>query len=137
MTHLPTVSLNNDWRYCNIHNSDQVMLELDEPKWDRLPSLSDWRHHLLPHSGTVYLRRTFELVPTEMCVRYLFHLSRAPENTVVYMNGWQAGTTNKARPFRVNVTDQVTLEDNVSVLKVCKSGEFGAAWLQPIPCDEP
>jgi hypothetical protein len=59
-----------------------------------------------------------------------------PDGTAVDMNRWHIGTTQAGQPFIADVTDYVTLEDNVLLLQVERPGAFGAVWLERVPCEE-
>lgn len=123
MTALPTISLNTGWQY-----------SADGAAWFPLPALEHWPPPLPAPSDTIDLRCRVSLSPTDVCVRYLLHLEAAPEHTEVSINGWQVGTTHGAS-FSANVTDQVSLGDNVIVLKARRTGAFGRVYLQAVACE--
>jgi hypothetical protein len=95
-------------------------------------SLSDW---LLQH-GMVELRRMFDLEPIgEVCLRFYLHVDAAPGGTAVSMNGHEVGTVQAGQSFAADVTDDLTLENNLLLLKVSQRGVFASVWLERIPCD--
>jgi hypothetical protein len=124
MTALPAISLDDDWQYSTGN---------EDADWHSLPALEQWQSPFLA-GDRLYLRRSVYLYPTEICVRYLLVLNSAPEDTDVFVNGWHVGTT-RGDSFRANVTDQVTLEENVILLKVSQPGRFAPIYLQPIACE--
>jgi len=101
-------------------------------------SLADWPQHSLRPDETVELRRMFNLEPIgEVCLRFYLYVRGAPEGTVVSMNGWTIGRVEADKLFVANVTDEVTLEDNVLTLRVSQSGRFGKVGLERLPCGNP
>lgn len=138
MATLDSIPLTQVWRVYPPQEVDPTYgsSQLDESSWDCIPALADWPRHLLAREGMIYLRRTFDLEPIEdVCLRFILHVETAPEGTAVYINGWHAGTVQAGAALVSDVTDYVTLEDNVLLLKVSRRGEFGGLWLQPLPCD--
>lgn len=123
LTDLPPIILNCRWQYST-----------DGAAWFPLSALTHWPPPLLTLSGTVFLRRSVFLTPADICARYWLALETAPAGTEVFVNGWRVGTTD-GTPFRANVTDQVTLDDNVIELTVRQPGAFGQVVLQAEPCE--
>lgn len=122
---LPPIVLNTHWRF-SLDDSGSL--------WQALPRLADWPQQRLSSAGALRLRRVVSLSPAGFCVRYLLVIASAPENTVVYVNGWRVGITHPDVHFQANVTDQVALEDNLIEFEVCRSGSFGDVVLQALPC---
>lgn len=122
MKKLSSIPLDHDWQY-----------SIGGSVWHDLPALTDWPP---PASmdGSLHLRHSVYLSPTDFCVRYLLVLESAPAATDVLVNGWQVGTT-RGDSFCANVTDQVALEENVMLLKVTQAGAFGHVYLQAVPCE--
>lgn len=94
--------------------------------------------HEHPEIGEpIRLQHTFDLEPIrEICLRFVLHIDSAPRGTIVEMNRWQVGATQAGQPFITEVTDYVTLENNVLLLQVNQPGEFGGIWLERVPCEE-
>jgi hypothetical protein len=139
MNTFPPIPLNADWRSYPPEDIDPVYgaSQLDESSWDVLPTLAEWPRHLLGQADTVHLQKKFDLEPIgDVCLRFLLHVDAAPEATAVYVNGWHGGTLQKGQSLNADVTDYVTLDGNVLLLKVTKPGRFGDVYLQPVPCDE-
>jgi hypothetical protein len=139
MTNLNPISLDNDWRYYPTDDVDPTYgsSELDEASWGVLNTLATWPRDLLPRFDTLHLRHTFDLEPiTDVCVRYVLHVEAAPEGTTVFINGWHVGTAQAGKALVSDVTDYVTLEGNVLLLKISKKGELRRLWLQAVPCEE-
>jgi hypothetical protein len=100
-----------------------------------LPSLVDC-HLDLAEDVTVELQKMFELEPIgEVCLRFFLHIEAAPNDTTVTMNGWDVGKVSSGQPMVADVTDFVTLEDNVLLLIVNQKGRFGEVWLARVPCE--
>jgi hypothetical protein len=132
------ISLETDWLYFPTEVMDAVFgaSELDESSWGILPQLADYPRDLIAFSGTLNLRHTFDLEPIgDVCLRFHLDLQRAPIDTQVYVNGWHVGTLQTAGPLHADVTDYVSLEDNLLLVKLTHSGDLHGLSLQPIPCE--
>jgi hypothetical protein len=91
----------------------------------------------LAEDATIELRRMFDLEPIgEVCLRFFLHIEAAPNDTTVTMNGCDVGKVLAGQPLVADVTDLVTLEDNVLLLVVHQKGRFGEVWLERVPCEE-
>ncbi|MEO8612158.1 MAG: hypothetical protein ABI690_29960 [Chloroflexota bacterium] len=91
----------------------------------------------LKNGEILYRSHAFDLDPiAEVCLRFVLHIDFAPDAITVNMNRWQVGITQIGQPFVADVTDYVTLEDNVMLLNVNQPGSFGAIWLDRVPCEE-
>jgi hypothetical protein len=132
------ISLETDWLYFPTEVMDAVFgaSELDESSWGILPQLADYPRDLIAFSGTLNLRHTFDLEPIgDVCLRFHLDLNRAPIGTQVYINGWHVGTLQSAGTFHADITDYVSLEDNLLLLKLNRSGDLHGLSLQRIPCE--
>ena len=132
------ISLETDWRYFPTEVMDAAFgaSELDESSWGLLPQLADYPRDLIAVSGTLNLRHTFDLEPiNDVCLRFHLALKRAPIGTQVYVNGWHVGTIQTADPLRVDVTDYVSLENNLLLLKLIRPGDLYGLSIQPLPCE--
>jgi hypothetical protein len=139
MTNLNSISLDHNWRYFPMEDTDSVYgaSELDESSWGVLPTLSDYPRDVIAYSGSLNLRRTFDLQPIgDVCLRYHLHLATAPAGTQIFINGWHAGTTQADKSLISDVTDYVTLDGNVLLLKLTRKGDLHGLMLQPIPCEK-
>ena len=133
-----SISLESDWRYFPTEEVDAAYgaSELDESSWGVLPQLADYPRDLIAVSGTLNLRRTFDLEPIgDVCLRFHLHLDRAPIGTKVFMNGWHLGTLQSTEPLQADITDYVSLEDNFVLLKLTHSGDLHGLSIQAIPCE--
>lgn len=132
-----TLNLESDWRYFPTEVMDAAYgaSELDESSWGILSQLADYPRDLIAVSGTLNLRRTFDLEPIgEICLRFYLQLDHAPIGTQVYVNGWHLGTVQSTEPLNADITDYVSLEDNLILLKLTHSGDLGGLSIRPIPC---
>jgi hypothetical protein len=139
MANLNPIPLESDWRYYPTDDIDPTYgsSELDEASWGVLNDLGAWPRDLLPRYDTLHLRQTFDLEPIgDVCVRYVLYVDAAPEGTTVFVNGWHAGTAQAGKALISDVTDYMTLENNMILLKVSKTGVLRGVWLQPVPCEE-
>ena len=135
---MKSISLETDWRYFPTEVTDATFgaSELDESSWGILPHITDYPRDLIAVSGTLNLRHTFDLEAIgDVCLRIHFDLKRAPLGTQVYVNGWHVGTVQIAEPLHADVTDYVSLEDNLLLLKLTHSGDLNGLSIQRIPCE--
>ena len=138
MTNFNPIPLDHDWRYFPLEDIDETYgaSELDESSWGVLPTLVDYPRDVIAISGSLNLRHTFNLEPIgEVCLRFNLHLAAAPTGTQVFINGWHAGTTEAGKSLISDVTDYVTLEGNVLLLKLTRKGDLHGLILQPVPCE--
>ncbi len=132
------ISLETDWRYfpTEIMDAAYGVSELDESSWGVLPQLSDYPRDLIAVSSSLHLRHTFDLEPiSDVCVRIHLHLQHAPNDTQVYVNGWHVGATKSAEVLFADITDYVSLEDNLLLLKLTRSGDLHGLFVQRVPCE--
>jgi len=102
-----------------------------------LRTLTDLPFQPGENSAAISLTQRFDLEPIgDVCVRFWLHIDAAPEATLVKMNGQAVGMVQSEKPFTTDVTDYVTLEDNVLLLEVKQGGRFGEVWLERVPCEE-
>ncbi|MEZ4671613.1 MAG: hypothetical protein R3E39_27230 [Anaerolineae bacterium] len=139
MTNLNPISLDHDWRYFPMEVMDEAYgaSELDESSWGVLPDLADYPRDVIAFYGSLNLHHTFDLEPIEeICLRFHLHLTIAPAGTQVYINGWHVGTAQSGKPLLSDVTDFVTLEGNVLLLKLARKGDLRGLTLHPVPCED-
>lgn len=138
MNMLSPISLEIDWRYFPTESADADfgVSQTDESSWGVLPQLADYPRNLIAISGTLNLRHTFDLEPIgDVCLRIHLDLKHAPIGTQVFVNGWHVGTIQTAEPLHADVTDYVSLEANLLLLKLTHTGDLHGLSLQPIPCE--
>lgn len=88
-------------------------------------------------SWLAWLTRTFDVPPIlDVCLRFDLHITAAPGDIVLYMNGQRLGEVEGREPFVLDVTDFITLEDNQIALRVdcAQGGAFGEVVLKAEPC---
>ena len=135
---MKSIPLDADWRYFpnEVMDAAYGVSELDESSWGVLPNLADYPHDLIAVSGTLNLRRTFDIEPiADVCLRFFIDLQHAPKGTELYVNGWHLGTHQNDEALHADVTDTVSLEDNLILIKLTHSGELSGLSLQSVPCD--
>jgi hypothetical protein len=138
MPTLPAISLNSGW-VCAYFELEPGLYEFqnDVP----VPSLVEWvfdKRRL--ENWAAWLKRGFDLYPTDQCVNYFLYLDSAPEDTAIYINGEKVGVYEKPGPddppFEIDVTHLVALEYNEIAFRVewNAAGRFEGVRLQPVPC---
>lgn len=135
---MKSIPLDANWRYFPTEVVDAAFgaSELDESSWGVLSNLTDYPHDLIAISGTLNLRHTFDLEPIgDVCLRFYLNLKHAPIDTQVYVNGWHVGTMQAGQPLHADVTDYISLENNLLLLKLTHSGDLHGLSIQPIPCE--
>jgi hypothetical protein len=133
-----SISLETNWRYFPTEVMDAAygVSELDESSWGLLPNLADYPRDLIAVSGTLNLRHTFDVEPIgDVCLRFYLDLQHAPIGTQVYVNGWYVGTMQAGETLHADVTDTISLEDNLLLIKLTHPGDLSGLSLQLIPCD--
>lgn len=138
MPDLQPIALDTDWRYFPTEDLDpaDTAAQLDESAWGVLPTLADYPREIVSFYRLLHLQRRFDLLPIDdVCLRYHLHLDHAPDSTQVYINGWHAGTVGEGKPLISDVTDFVTLEDNLLLLKVTREGDLHGIMLRSVPCE--
>lgn len=136
------MSLDKDWLYYFASNpqNDYSQPDVNEAGWIPLPEISDWTVANSAHTGVDWFRRHFTLMPMDGCVRYLLQIEVVPENLTVYINGKKVSDTRTKQDFKADVTDYVTLDENIIALRLTPrsnnaGGSFEKIGLQPIPCE--
>jgi len=140
MEQLRKILLNTRWQY---YKSTQVEEYLDVKSDD-----SHWEWTTLtnlPISNRVsddvlWMRTWFNLTPTDACVRYFLRCSGCAYPMQVYLRG-QVITQIDGVDVNVDVTDYVSLDDNLLVLAIrvdptTKNTQQLKLYLQPIYCDD-
>jgi hypothetical protein len=86
-----------------------------------------------------YLRRPFEISPSDQCVRYLLHIKHAPASVRIYINDQSLGEAT-GHLTKFDVTDFVSLGHNKLNLRLdCwqdPTSHFGDIVLLQVPCDQ-
>ena len=135
---MQSISLETDWRYFPTEVMDAVfgVSQTDESSWGVLPQLADYPRELIAVSGTLNLRHTFDLEPIgEVCLRIHLDLKQAPIGTQLFVNGWHVGTVQTSAALHADVTDYVSLEANLLLLKLTHLGDLHGLSIQRIPCE--
>jgi hypothetical protein len=120
------LSLDNGWSYDSSSTFSDVA---------PVPALSAFRSD--PQQA-VYLKRGFDLAATDDCVNYMLCLDSAPPGTRFTLND-QPVPVDTDRPYRIDVTMFVALEDNQLLIYIPPevSGAIRGLALEAVPCDEP
>lgn len=133
MTTLPYITLNTDWR-CDYFEGDPSLYEFTGG-FD-LPVLQAWTFDRRMTEGwTAWLQRQFDVPPIEdVCVNFMLQIKSAPPGTQISINGRDFGVIST--PFSLDVTDYITLEDNLIAFRVPyeAGGGFGDVRLRVVPC---
>jgi hypothetical protein len=134
----PPISLDDGWAV-EYFEKDPDMYEFAAAGY-AVPSLRNFACSGRVDGGWMaWLTRTFDVPPIlDVCLRFDLHITAAPGAIVLYVNGRRLGEVDGTRPFIFDVTDFITLEDNLIGLRVdCGvSGAFGDVFLKAEPCGE-
>lgn len=141
MTSIPRISLNEEWRYRFASQNEAYF----EPDFDD----SDWEWTLfdsIPISNTappeaIWLRKHFDLLENENCIRYFLKCTNLVYPTQIYLRGTVITSTAMGTALELDVTDHVTLNNNVLVLAINASQwdlspQTEDLYLQPVFCDD-
>ena len=132
------ISLETNWRYFPTEDADAVFgaSEFDESSWGVLPQLADYPRDLIAVSGTLNLSHRFDVDPIEdVCLCFFIDLAHAPSGTQIYVNGWHLGTLQAGESLHAEVTDYISLEDNLLLIKLSHSGDLNGVSLVPVLCE--
>ncbi|MBZ0300833.1 MAG: hypothetical protein K8J31_13870 [Anaerolineae bacterium] len=139
MSTLPAIILHSGWT-CEYFELEPGLYEFAQDV--RVPSLVEWAFDKRRvENWAAWLKRGFDLRPTDGCVSYFLYLDSAPEDTQIYVNGEKIGIYQQsgpdAPPFEVDVTPYVALEYNEIAFRVewNAAGRFEGVRLQAVPCD--
>jgi len=89
----------------------------------------------------IWLRKRFDLNPPEACVRYFLRCDDSAIPMIVYLRGQKVAETDNDSHLDIDVTDELSLDDNVLVLKLELAkwnldSQTQELYLQPIFCDD-
>jgi len=101
-----------------------------------LGTITDWPGLEFPDC-IAWVWRTFTLEPTDLCVRYYLYIDSMPKVALIAINDHKINPLTTPPPYKLDVTDYVTLDENVIGFRVTGAdGAFGHVHLQPVACDE-
>lgn len=127
------IALDNAWTCDYFSLSD----DRTEPDRQLVPYLAAWTPDASAPSAL--LLRRFILKPTDDCVSYMLRIDSAPAHTRIIVNNQHVGDyTPTDKPFEIDVTPYVYLEDNLIAFRVQYQETvtpFSGVRLQPIPCE--
>jgi hypothetical protein len=135
---LDPIYLNTEWLCYPLPDVNPAYIAAynDDSTWEVLVKLADWPRHLLQQTKIVFLHHRFDLEPIgNICLRFILHLEDAPDGTNVILNGQHLETFYGGQPFEKDVTDYLTLDDNLLRFEVKKVGPFGDVRLKRVPCE--
>ena len=141
MTQIPKISLNEKWHYRFATEQESY----SNPAVDD----SDWEWTLFTEvpipkvspPAVIWLRKRFHLNPMEACVRYYLRCDRNSYPMTVYLRGHAVAQGSNDSYLDVDVTDYVSLDDNVLALEIHADKwdldtQEAELYLQPIFCDD-
>ncbi len=129
---IPDISLDDRWT-CDYFEDIPTLYEFMETY--PVASLAKWRFDKTRAENWIaWLQKKFDLPLRDVCVSYWLCIDSAPAATRLYINGRDFGVV--ATPLRFDVTDYVTLDDNVIAFRVpCEMrGSFSDIRLTAFPC---
>jgi hypothetical protein len=135
-----TIPLDTDW-FCTYFHHE--LLDEMADGHDFIHLLSEWtpRKGTLDANISIWLNRTFNLEPTDYCVRYYLHIDATPgEISLAFSNTKDYLVEKQTGPMVIDVTDYVTLEGNNLSLRLDPStarldGKFSGVRLEAVPCE--
>jgi hypothetical protein len=134
MTDIPAISLDDNWHYRYFPALQTG--EIANDYGGVLRSITDWAVLEFPQA-TAWVWRTFTLEATDFCVRYYLHVTLLPQVALIVINDHKIKPPTTPPPYILDVTDYVTLEENVIGFRVTGAGgTFGHIHLQAVACDE-
>ena len=138
MEQLSKISLNIGWHYRQATESeDYAGLSIDDSKWEQV----DFGDIEKPSSNIIWLRRRFDLTPMTACVRYFLRCDESGYAMTIYLRGQVVAEVDRDSAIDIDVTDYVSLDDNVMVLAIrTHESDFESQgtelYLQPVLCDD-
>jgi len=141
MTQIPKISLNEKWRYHYATKDDNF----SNPKFDD----SDWEWTTftdipIPKGSppeVIWLRKQFDLKPSEACIRYFLRCDVSSYPMTVYLRGQEVAQSDNDSNIDIDITDELSMDNNVLVLAIYASRwdldkQVTEMYLQPIFCDD-
>jgi|GEM_PF-1866632 len=141
MLQLQQISLNTNWQYHFADQSDDYSsVTHKNSNWD-WTTLTDFPPAEVSAHYGLWLRKSFDLHPTEACVRYFLCCDVMAYQMTIYLRGQVIVQCERGDVLDVDITDYVSLDDNVLVLAIRLDGQTIDAqptelYLQPIYCDD-
>src|SRR5690606_14889167 len=139
MSKLPAISLNSGW-VCEYFELEPGLYEFGDDV--TVPSLVEWIFDKRRFENwDAWLRRGFDLRPTDVCVHYALCLDSSQIKTIIHNNVEKVDVYQPPGPgdppFTIDVTPYVALEYNEIAFRVewNAAGHFEGVRLQPAPCD--
>ena len=133
--------LNSNWRYCYATKSkDYSHVTVDDSDWD-LATFADIPISKVSSHELIWLRKRFDLTPAEACLRYFLRGKGWGFPMTIYLRGQAIAQHDEESVLDVDVTDYVSLDDNLLVLAIRLNGQDldlqqADLFLQPILCDD-
>jgi len=89
----------------------------------------------------IWMRKRFDLQPTEACMRYFLRCDRSSYPMRLYLRGKLIEQTGNDDAIDIDVTDFLSLDDNILVLAIHArqwdlDPQISDLYLQPIFCDD-
>lgn len=141
MEKITKISLNKNWQYCIADMSEDFSSpQLDDSDWAYVPTI-DFDLLMRASSDRVWLRQRFDLSPTDVCVRYFLRCAGCSVPMTIYLRGRVVAIYRADEALDVDITDYVSLDDNVLALAIAPLGSgfdvnLMDMYLQPIACDD-
>lgn len=141
MADLQQISLDTNWQYhFAIQSEDYSSVIADNATWDSM-SFTEFPLLDISPSGILWLRKQFDLNPTETCVRYFLQCDAIAYPMTIYLRGQMIAQYDDNVGLDIDITDYVSLDDNLLVLAMHLDGhtndiQQAELVLQPIYCDD-
>jgi hypothetical protein len=141
MKNITIKSLNKNWQYCAADiNEDFSSPQLDDTEWAYVTDVGFDALMRAP-SDMIWLRQRFDLSLTDVCMRYFLRCDGCFVPMTIYLRGRVVAIYRADEALDVDITDYVSLDDNVLALSIAPLGSgFDVnrmdMYLQPIACDD-
>lgn len=141
MTQIPKISLDEKWRYHYATASDNFSNpNINDSDWEWTTFTGLDMPKVAPPEA-IWLRKRFHLNKSEACLRYFLRCDDSSLPMTVYLRGQKIAELGNDANLDVDVTDYVSLDDNVLALAIHAEKwdldpQQAEIYLQPIFCDD-
>ena len=105
MANLPKISLDNQWRYrFSTADDDLATPSLNDSDWEWTTFTSLVVSKVSP-PDVIWLRKRFDLNPTEACIRYFLRCDDSVYPMTIYLRGDVVAQTGNDSYMDIDITD--------------------------------
>lgn len=141
MEQLQKILLNARWQYYESTETDDYLnVKLDDSHWEWTSTFSELPISNRAETDVLWVRKRFELTPTDACVRYFLRCTGCVYPMTVHLRSQVIAQVDDMG-LDVDVTDYVSLDDNLLTLAIRFNRQIENTkplelYLQPIYCDD-